>query len=510
MYDLRLNRILIKDSPSFKEAILYPHKGFNVISGASGSGKSVLMESILALFGFKDSNAALIECEISGISLEDYGILSDEYITISIIKKDKTKYFINNQSSSKKRIKEIFSSYLHYIHSSSTAVLDDMLHLFDLLIIKKDSSFANLLSSYKDSYRDFVRFKNELSKLIDDEKRVNELKELISFEINQIQSINPKIGEYENLIELKKDLSKKEKMLEKISLAKSTIDGFANLISLLENIPNTSHCSEALREIDMIIRDEEDRLLLLEVDDIEGILNRIEVLSKLIYKYGGISESLDYLEKKKQELEYYENISFNKQKLESKLEKLSILLNEQAKEISNIRLKHLDFFKERVNYYCECLMLNKANISLSIKDLSSDGIDFLELKLGDSAISTLSSGEFNRLKLVLQCVGVEYSNKSGVIILDEIDANLSGGESDGVAKVLSILSSSYQIFSISHQAHMPSFANYHYLVKKGDEKSSINLLDKEGRIQEIARMISGKTITNEAILFAKEKLQHIK
>ena len=399
---------------------------------------------------------------------------------------------------------------MHYIFSSSTAQLDDTLYLFDLIISKKDSNFLNKLSSYKDSYSDFTRFKTELNKLIDDEKKVNELKELISFEINQIQEINPKIGEYENLIEIKKDLSKKEKILEKISLAKSTIDGFANIISLLENIPNTSQYIETLREIDVIIRDEEDRLQSLEVDDIEEILNRIEVLSKLIYKYGGISESLEYLEKKKQELEYYENISFNKQKLESKLEKLSILLKEKAQEISNIRLKYLDCFKKRVDYYCECLMLNKSNISLSTKDLSSDGIDCLELKLGDSSIATLSSGEFNRLKLALQCIGAECINKSGIIILDEIDANLSGGESDGVAKVLSILSNSYQIFSISHQAHMPSFADSHYLVKKGDEKSSIILLDKKGRIEEIARMISGKIITNEALLFAKEKLHHIK
>ena len=507
---MKINRILLKDSPSFKEIIIYPHSGFNVISGVSGSGKSVFMESILALFGLKDSNAALIECEISGISLENYGILGDEEIIISVIKKDKTKYFINNQSSSKKKIKEIFSPYLHYIHSSSTTELDNILHLFDLIIAKKDSNFESLLESYKDSYNEFINSKNELKKIIDDEKRVNELKELISFEINQIQSIDPKIGEYEHLIALKKDLSKKEKMLEKIALAKSTIDGFNNLISLLENIPNTSQYSEILREIDTIIRDEEDRLLLLEVDDIEGILNRIEVLSKLIYKYGGIAESLEQLEQKKEELEYYENISINHQKLESKIENLSILLEKKAKEISKIRLKYLDFLKERVNYYCECLMLNKANISISSKDLGSDGIDCLELKLGDSALSTLSSGEFNRLKLALQCISANCEDKSGIIILDEIDANLSGGESDGVAKVLSILSNSYQIFSISHQAHLPSVANHHYLVKKGERKSNIILLDIEGRIQEIARMISGKTITDKALLFAKERLQHIK
>lgn len=504
-----IERILIKDSAAFKEVVLYPHKGFNVISGVSGSGKSVLMESILALFGFKDSNASLVECELSGISLEDCGVLDDEDLVLSVIKKDKTKYFINNQSSSKKRIKDIFGSHLHYIHSNSTTELDNVLHLFDLIISKQDSAFASLLATYVESYRDFVCFRNELNKLKDDEKRINELKELISFEINQIESINPQIGEYERLLDLKKDLSKKEKMLEKISIAKVTIDGFSQLISVMESIPDAPDYSDILREIDSIINDEEDRLLSIEVSDIESVLNRIELLSKLVYKYGSIQESLEHLTKKKQELEYYENISFNRQNLESKIETILTILQNQAKEMSGIRSKYLDFFIERVNYYCECLMLNKANITLYEKELGDDGLDVLEIKLGDSAISTLSSGEFNRLKLALLCISVECSNKNGIIILDEIDANLSGGESDGVAKVLSILSKSYQIFSISHQAHMPSFANHHYLVKKSDEKSEVILLDKEGRIYEIARMISGKTITNEAILFAREKLQHI-
>lgn len=505
-----IERILIKDSTIFDEVVLNPHSGFNVISGVSGSGKSVLMESILALFGFKDSNASLIECEISGIDLEDCGILSDEDMILSVVKKDKTKYFINNQSSSKKRVRDFFGSYLHYIHSNSTTELDNVLHLFDLIISKKDSHFSNLIASYKTSYSDFISFKNELDRLRDDEKRVNELKELISFEINQIEDISPKIGEYENLMELKKDLSKKEKMLEKIVSIKATTDGFSKLISTLESIPNIPSYSDVLMEIDAVIRSEEDRLLAIDTNDIENILNRIELLSKLIYKYGSIEESLEHLDKKKQELEYYENISFNKQNLESKVKDLCHFLKDMAYDISKIRASYLSFFVERINHYCECLMLNQAKISLNVKDFGSDGIDLLELRLGDSTIATLSSGEFNRLKLALLCISVECGKKSGIIILDEIDANLSGGESDGVAKVLSILSASYQIFSISHQAHMPSFANHHYLVKKIDGKSSVVLLDKEGRVQEIARMISGKTITNEALLFAREKLQHIR
>lgn len=134
-----------------------------------------------------------------------------------------------------------------------------------------------------------------------------------------------------------------------------------------------------------------------------------------------------------------------------------------------------------------------------------NGSDELEISLKDSKISTLSSGEYNRLRLSV--LAAEQRSDSGVLLLDEIDANLSGEESEGVAKVLQSLSTSYQIFAISHQPHLPSLADSHFLVQKQQEGSVMSELDEEGRVREIARMISGSNLSQEAIDFARKKLQ---
>ncbi len=97
--------------------------------------------------------------------------------------------------------------------------------------------------------------------------------------------------------------------------------------------------------------------------------------------------------------------------------------------------------------------------------------------------------------------------KNGVLFLDEIDANLSGKESSAIATVLTQLAKSYQIFAISHQPQLTSSANQHFLVDKINQKSKVKVLNKEERINEISRMISGEDITKEALEFAKNLLE---
>lgn len=505
-----IERLLIKDSIAFKAIDITPSRGFNIFSGISGSGKSVLMESILALFGLKDSNAKLIEATISqdSINLENSGILDENEITISIIKNNKVKYFINHQSISKKHIKELFSEYVKYISSYTELKSENLLNTLDLSI--KDSSFKSLLDSYKNNYTKMLEKKIELSKLEEQERNIASLREFAAYEITQIESINPKVGEYEELLELKKNLSKKEKILEKIAAIKPSINGFSGLISLLDSIGrNNDVYADTLNEIESIINEEEEKLQSISNDEIEEILNRIEKLSSLVHKYGSIEASLEHLAKKKADLESYDNLSFNKTNLQNELESLLKLVVSQAKEIRNFREKTLDTFLSSLESYCAKLLLSKPKLVLEKVDLYESGSDRLEIYLKDSSIETLSSGEFNRLKLAIMCLEVEYDKQNGILILDEIDANLSGSESEGVAQVLELLSRDYQIFAISHQSHMPSFANNHYLVQKEDSTSSVILLTKDGRIKEIARMISGLNITNEALEFAKEKLQHL-
>ena len=137
-----------------------------------------------------------------------------------------------------------------------------------------------------------------------------------------------------------------------------------------------------------------------------------------------------------------------------------------------------------------------------------NGIDEVIFELNGVSLETISSGEYNRLRLALLTSMSEFDIvDNGILFLDEIDANLSGKESDAISRVLTKLSESYQIFAISHQPQLTSSADQHFLVDKHDGKSFVKLLNNKERINEIARMISGESVTSEAIEFAKNLLK---
>jgi len=128
----------------------------------------------------------------------------------------------------------------------------------------------------------------------------------------------------------------------------------------------------------------------------------------------------------------------------------------------------------------------------------------VEVRLGNLEAATLSGGEFNRVRLALMAATIdEKSQERGVLILDEIDANVSGDESIAIAKMISRLSLVYQIFAISHQPHLSAMADQHIVVTKEGEQSSAQILDHEGRVQEIARIIGGEKPSSQAVEFAK-------
>lgn len=506
-------QLLIKQSPIFNDLILTPSKGFNVFSGASGSGKSVLMDSILALFGVKDSNANLIEgiFKNDNLKFEDFIIQDNDDLVVKILKNDKTKYLLNDQHISRKRIKDYFSSYLKYINSISVDELNNssLLHILDSIIIRNDKQYSKIINDFNDLYKMFVNKNTELNELNAKQNNINDLIEFAEFEINQIESINPKVNEYEELLDIKKALSFKEKNLEKIQFINKIIQEFYEIFNFLDSIDkNKPIFEDSINEIEAIIREEEERLLNIDYD-IEEVLNRLESISKLIHKYGSIELAQEYLEKKKIDLENYRKLNFNKKTLENELKSIKIDLDELIKSILSYRKKYIINFNSRLEFYCNSLMLPPPLIKLTNNsNLDSNAGITLDIVIKDSNISTLSSGEFNRLKLALLCVLVEQGKQEGIIILDEIDANLSGSESEAVARILSFLSDDYQIFAISHQPHMSIFADNHYLVRQ-ESNDKVLLLDKEGRINEIARIISGEHITREAILFARDKLKHL-
>jgi len=137
--------------------------------------------------------------------------------------------------------------------------------------------------------------------------------------------------------------------------------------------------------------------------------------------------------------------------------------------------------------------------------LNESGNDSLDVMLGSSKTDTLSGGEFNRVRLALMAATIpKETGRQGILILDEIDANVSGDESIAIAEMIAKLSKVYQIFAISHQPHLSAKAEQHIVVTKENECSKAEVLNSEGRVQEIARIIAGENPTSQALEFAKK------
>ncbi|AXX93172.1 DNA recombination protein RecN [Malaciobacter molluscorum LMG 25693] len=507
-----INRIFIKDFLSFDEVDLEFDKGLVVFTGPSGAGKSILMESILSLFAIKEAKAKLAEVVLySSINDEDFDISKNDEIVIKEIRKDKTRYLLNNQTISKKRLHRFSSLLIKHLSLKDKSDFESakLIDSLDLLSSKTNKNFISLRNSFQEEYKKLSLLQKELNKLVEDENKVEELKEFAKFEIEKIEALDPKVEEYENLIEIKRKLSKKDKIEDAIKSVAPIFENshyVSNALELLE--VDGSFFDDAINELNNHFEKFNDTLYELEDLDIEDVLNRIEKLSSLQKRFGSIKEALEYKEQKKIELEKYENITFEKSKLEKDIKSLKIKVEELALNISNERKKSVITLEKRINHYLKFLYLSNAKILIEKKTLDSTGFDEVIFELNGVDLDTISSGEFNRLRLALLTSISEFQIvENGVLFLDEIDANLSGKESSAIATVLSELSKSYQIFAISHQPQLTSTANQHFLVDKKDGKSSVKLLNKKQRIYEISRMISGENITDEALQFATNLLK---
>lgn len=506
-----IERFYLKDYLSFREVELDLKGGLIVFTGPSGSGKSILMSSILSSFGTTSCEASLCESSVAWeLNTQEYGIESDDIHVFKHIKKEKSRYFINNQSISKKAISDLSSNYLRHLslRDFSDFENENLLSILDSRVKKQNSDIDKLKSEYKEAFLEHKKVKKELLSIEDEQKRVVELKEFAAFEIKKIENINPKILEDVELLEIKKELSKKEKVLQSMSGASTIFEYEYNVFNALEllNI-DSSFFSDAMNELRAVIESAQERFNALDEVDIEEVLNRIEELSDLKRRYGSIEDALEYKAQKILELEKYENIEITKGDLEQREAVLYKKVKDLAQTLSQFRHAELRLFKDDLNRYLKELYLREAQVEIIDTEYTPFGKDEISLKLNSTDLQKVSTGEFNRLRLAVLALKSEFMNRNGgVLMLDEIDANLSGEESMSVAKVLKQLSKHFQIFVISHQPQLTSMGDQHFLVYKNSDESHVKELAFEDRVDEIARIISGESITQEAKGFAKELL----
>ncbi len=505
-----IERFYLKDYISFDEVDLEFKNGLILFSGASGVGKSILLNALLGVFALKDIDASLAEVSLDNtLEAEKFGIENEEINVFRFVKTKSARYFVNGSQLSKKSVKEISKNFIDYLSLREYKEFENsiILEVLDSLILKSDDSYSQFLSDFREDFLKLQKLKRELNKIEDEESRVEELKEFALFEIEKIESVAPKEGEYEELLEIKRALSKKEKILESINRAEAVFEVEHFVQEALELLEvESTFFDESLNELRVYFENAKERMDELDEVDIEEVLDRIEKLSSLIQRYGSIKDALSHLEKRKEELEHYNSLSFEKEKLVKDIKELEERCQLKAKQISQKREKALKELNRRINEYLGKLYLKDISLGLKQKELGTDGLDEVDIELWGVKLEKISSGEFNRVRLAFlsSYSDIASQQKGGILILDEVDANLSGKESMSIANVLTKLAKNYQIFAISHQPQLTSKADMHFLVYKEGETSKVKeLKTKDEKIKELARMISGEKIHQKAVDFAK-------
>ncbi|HEF3552081.1 TPA: DNA recombination protein RecN [Campylobacter upsaliensis] len=501
-----ISRILMKENLGFKEANLKLSEGLTVFSGLSGAGKSVLFKGILAAFGFGESEAKFVELELDDkLDLESFGIESESENVFKMLKEKSTKYFINNQSIAKKSLQSLSKSFIKYlsVKDNNEFSNEKFLTLLDALESAKNPKFNETKEKFEQIFKEYNENSLKLNRVLEEERRIEELKELAQTHIEKISKINPKSGEYEELLKLKKRLSKRDKIEETWNKVGGIFEYEKAVLDALNlSEVDANFFSECFNELRIIAENQK----MEELDfDIEALLDRISDLSYLIKRYESIEGALETLELKKKELEHYENLSFEKKELELLNRDLKEKLEKKAHILSEARVRNLGVLEDFLNDYLAKLYMKNLKLDCVQNDeINLFGKDEIKLSVSETKLKNLSSGELNRLRLAFIATECKILNSGrGIIFLDEIDANLSGKEAMSIAKVLDELSRFYQIFAISHLPQLSSKAHNHFLVEKNGKQSYVKKLEKEERIKELARMVSGEQISDEALQFAR-------
>lgn len=506
-----IKSLLLKNCLSFDEVNLEFGSGLIIFTGPSGAGKSVLMGGMLSSFGLCDSPASLCESVLDmplPSELIETGIENEEENVFRVVKKEKAKQFVNSQTVSKKNLLNSMQNIIVHLSSKEGNEFDSKSIIARLDSFIGSKRLDELKMELSVLFIKYDNAKKELDLLIKKEHEAEEQKEFLSFEIQKIEKIAPKIGEDEELLEIKKLISRREKSEELIHKCQPV--GFLRerVLQLFDHVAvDTGVATEFFSQFDDAMIMMSKKMRDLDSYDIDYIMNRLEELSSIKKRYGSIEDALNTLVQKKDELKLLQNIEIVKDTLEKDVKKLLNECHKIAKEITDIRAHAIASFEGSVSGFLQKLFLANANFILSQKSLCFDGEDYIGIKIGSVEPSRLSAGEFRRARLAMMCVGLDMDIGKKILIVDEADANVSGEESAAIAKTLKLLSKKYQIFAISHQPQLSALADTHYYVVKKDGNSSVREIKEEERAMEIARIVSGENITIEAVEYAKRLLQ---
>lgn len=550
-----LSNLYIENIAVIEKTSIDFKKGLNVMTGETGAGKSIVIDSINAVLGNRTSkelirtgaSSAFVSAEFTNLSekaiaviyeagfeLEDGELLIQREISTT----GKNKCRINGRPATVSTLKEIGVQLIN-IHGQheSYELMSPELHIS---YIDKLAGLESEIEAYQEVYKKYKKFSAELKKATVDESERERKIDLLKYQIDELEDADLRDGEYEELNEQKAVLQNSEKIIEAIMSSRALMNGDEESSGVLENLQEInsqlSDISEYMSEVEPINSRIESAIYELEdclseltgltdlVDTDGGSLDSIEERLDLIYtlgkKYGStIKEMLDFLDKAKKELNALVMYDENREALIKECDKAYKEAEKLAKALSEKRRATSSEFADKV---CEEMaFLDMPNVKLVVVqekcELNSLGCDNIEFLISTNPgeppkpISKIASGgELSRMMLAVKNV---LSDKDDIdtLIFDEVDTGISGSAAQKVGLKLREVSKSRQVLCVTHLAQIAAMGNSHFKISKSvrDEKTftKVEELDHEGRKQELARIIGGTEMTKASLDYAEEMLR---
>jgi DNA repair protein RecN (Recombination protein N) len=525
--------------------------GLNVLTGETGAGKSIVVDSINAIMGERTSRelvrygadnayvSAYFDdiCDSALNKLKEFDIELEEDNSLLISRKisanGKSLCKVNGKTVTVSMLKEI-CSYLVNVHGQhdSQALLNPDLQYNYIDMLLEDKS---VLSDYKETFKKLISVRRKLKSFAKNEDNKESLLELLNFQIEELEKADIKVGEREELTQKRALIQKSEDIIKSLNLAISVINGDDENIGIEQacaDVSRTLFKFDETKDVYDVFNDINDKLelakdkaeaLLLSIDfspeEIEMIDEKLDLYYKFSNKYGQTEqEMLDYLEKAK---ERRNSILFADEELNRLNEEYENLLNitvKLADKLSAERKKTAKIFEEKVKKELAFLDMPKMQFYVDFNkgNLSSTGYDKIEFLISanpgeppKSLSKVASGGELSRIMLAIKNI-ISYNDTIGTLIFDEIDTGVSGRASQKIGLKLKSVSKNTQVICVTHSAQIASNADEHFLIQKkfNDNKTftCVTPLDFEGRKQELARIMGGLEITDTLLQSAEELL----
>ena len=548
-----LSSLQIENVAVIQKAEVHFKPGLNVLTGETGAGKSILIDSINAILGNRTSkdlvrtgaSKAVIRAAFEQVpdavlnSLEKAGYERSDALMLSreITAEGKSTCRINGMPATASVLRELCGGLININgQHDSVGLLNPARHLGILDdYAQNDAEFQE----YYVLYRELVRIKRELDAMITDEAEKQRKIDLLSYQVQEIEDAGLTAGEEQTLESRRKILANASAIRDKIAQSYALLSGDDESSGAVDLLGEASHAIDTAAQLDDALAAASSQLLDLyynakdvaadligrldsydtndaELDEIE---QRLDLIYKLKRKYGDtVEDVIAFGQNARDELEHIQSSQERHDHLQAEKRRLYALAREKAEALTQTRLNAFEALNKRISGTLD--FLNMPGVRMTLRHtrgpLASHGQDSIEFYISTNPgeapkplAKIASGGELSRITLAIKNA---MADKDAVptVIYDEIDSGVSGKAAGRIGEVLRQSAQGHQILCITHTAQIAALADCHLLIQKNVANdrtyTEIHPLDEEGRVEALARLISGDHVTDISRANAREML----